>query len=48
MAYKASDLIVDLREFMRQYGDLEVVNEDDEQVKLEYNEDGDEPVFILA
>ena len=48
MAYKASDLVKDLSEFIAQYGNLEVVNEDDESVKLEFNDDGEEEVFVIS
>lgn len=45
---KASELIEDLKTLIEERGDLEVVNEDNEGVMVEYNNDDEEEVFVIA
>jgi len=48
---KASDLITDLQQLVREYGDLEVVDEQDDAVMVNYDE-GEEgekdPAFVIS
>jgi hypothetical protein len=45
---RISDLIEDLQMFMDQHGDLEVVDDEDGAVVVEYNEDGPFPVIVIS
>ena len=45
---KASELVERLQELILIHGDLEVVNSDDEEVDVEFNQDFADPVFVIA
>ena len=45
---KASELIADLRTLIQERGDLPVVMDDDSDAMIEYNDDNDEPVFVVS
>lgn len=45
----ASDVVAQLQKLINQHGDLEVVDEyDNEMDPVEYSTDGDSPAFVVA
>jgi hypothetical protein len=44
----AQDLIDRLQELIKQHGDLDVVDTNDEDVDVEFNQDDAEPVFVIS
>jgi len=44
---RASELIEDLKILIEERGDLEVVNDENEYVTIEFNDD-DGPVFVIG
>jgi hypothetical protein len=45
---RASELVDKLQDLIREHGDLEVVNDQDEEVDVEFNQDSADPVFVIA
>jgi hypothetical protein len=44
----AQDLIDRLQELIRQHGDLDVVDTNNEDVDVEFNQDDADPVFVIS